>query len=125
MVAPPSMEEGQSTTRPPHYNGQFYGRWKMHMHDYINAEDTELWDVILDEPYIPTKEVKDGELTTTVVKTRKEYNEMDRKKIEKNYKAKKILVCGIGSDEYNKITACESAKEIWDCLQTAHREHNE
>ncbi|XP_049349519.1 uncharacterized protein LOC125814108 [Solanum verrucosum] len=90
------------------------------MHDYINAEDTELWDIILDGPYIPTKEVKDGELTTTVVKTRKEYNEMDRKKIEKNYKAKKILVCGIGSDEYNRISACESAKEIWDCLQTAH-----
>ncbi|XP_049406072.1 uncharacterized protein LOC125869660 [Solanum stenotomum] len=90
------------------------------MHDYINAEDTELWDIILDGPYIPTKEVKDGELTTTVVKTRKEYNEMDRKKIEKNYKAKKILVCGIGSDEYNRISAYESAKEIWDCLQTAH-----
>lgn len=41
------------------------------MHDYINVEDTELWDVILDRPYIPTNEVKDGELTTTVVKTRK------------------------------------------------------
>jgi len=57
--------------------------------------------VILDGPYIPTKEVKYGELTTTIVKTRKVYNEADKKKIEKNYKAKKILVCGIGSDEYN------------------------
>ncbi|XP_049361978.1 uncharacterized protein LOC125826663 [Solanum verrucosum] len=90
------------------------------MHDYINAEDTELWDIILDGPYIPVKEVKDGETTTSMVKTRKEYNEADRKKIEKNYKAKKILVCGIGAEEYNRISACESAKEIWDCLQTAH-----
>ncbi|XP_049405388.1 uncharacterized protein LOC125868860 [Solanum stenotomum] len=90
------------------------------MHDYINAEDIELWDIILDGPYIPTKEMKDGELTTTVVKTKKDYNEADMKKIEKNYKAKKILVCEIGAYEYNRISACETAKEIWDCLQTAH-----
>ncbi|XP_049399696.1 uncharacterized protein LOC125863713 [Solanum stenotomum] len=120
MAAPPNMEEGQSSTRPPRFNGQYYDWWKNRMHDYINTEDTELWDIILDGPYIPTKEVKVGELTTTIVKTRKEYNEMDRKKIEKNYKAKKILVCGIGSDEYNRISACKSAKEIWNCLQIAH-----
>lgn len=90
------------------------------MHDYINVEDTELWDVILDRPYIPTTEVKDGELTKTIIKTRKEYNETDRKKIEKNYKAKKILVCGINSDEYNIIFVCETTKEIWDYLQIAH-----
>lgn len=82
------------------------------MHDYINAENTELWDIILDGLYISIKEVNDGELTTTVVKTRKEYNETDRKKIEKNYKAKKILVCGIGVDEYNRISACETAKDL-------------
>ena len=41
------------------------------MHDYINVEDSELWDVILDGPYVPMKEVKDGSLTIFVVKTRK------------------------------------------------------
>ena len=46
------------------------------MHDYINAEDAELWDVILDEPYIYLKEVKVRELTTTMVKTRKVYSEV-------------------------------------------------
>ena len=40
--------------------------------------------------------------------------------MKKNYKAKKILVCGIGADEYNWISACESTKDIWDCLQTAY-----
>ena len=42
------------------------------------------------------------------------------KKIEKGFKAKTLLVCGIGPDEYNRVSACESAKEIWDCLLTAH-----
>ncbi|WMV08056.1 hypothetical protein MTR67_001441 [Solanum verrucosum] len=120
MATPPSLEEGQSTTKPPRFNGQFYGWWKIHMHDYINVEDIELWDVILDGPYIPTKDVLDGDLTKVIPKTRREYNEADKKKIEKNYNANKLLVCGIGPDEYNRISTCEMAKEIWDCLKTAH-----
>ena len=48
------------------------------------------------------------------------YDEADRKKIEKGFKAKTLLVCGIGPDEYNRVSACESAKEILDCLKTAH-----
>ncbi|XP_075083428.1 uncharacterized protein LOC107775971 [Nicotiana tabacum] len=58
--------------------------------------------------------------SVTVPKTRKEYNDDDRKAIEKNFRAKTILVCGIGPDEYNKISACQSTKEIWEALQTAH-----
>ncbi|XP_070014859.1 uncharacterized protein [Nicotiana sylvestris] len=34
--------------------------------------------------------------------------------------SKKILVCGIDPDKYNRISACQSAKEIWEDLQTAH-----
>lgn len=62
------------------------------MPDYINAEDSDLQNVLLDGPYIPLKQVKDGAVTTYAVKTRKEYSEANRKKIEKNFKAKKILV---------------------------------
>ena len=32
----------------------------------------------------------------------------------------KLLVYGIGQDEFNRFSACESAKEIWDFLDTAH-----
>ncbi|XP_069148277.1 uncharacterized protein [Solanum lycopersicum] len=52
--------------------------------------------------------------------SRKKYDEADRKKIEKGIKAKTLLVCGIGPDEYSRVSACESAKEIWDCLKTTH-----
>ncbi|XP_075096473.1 uncharacterized protein LOC142174554 [Nicotiana tabacum] len=118
MVAPPNFEEGQSTYIPPRFNGQYYRWWKTRMHDFIIAEDSELWDVICDGPYVPTKKV--GDLAMTVPKMRKEYNNADRKAVEKKFRAKKILVCGIGPDEYNRISACQSAKEIWEALQTAH-----
>ncbi|XP_070037114.1 uncharacterized protein [Nicotiana tomentosiformis] len=32
----------------------------------------------------------------------------------------KFLSIGIRADEYNRITSCQSAKEIWEALQTAH-----
>ncbi|XP_070032693.1 uncharacterized protein [Nicotiana tomentosiformis] len=82
------------------------------------AEDSELWDVICDRPYVPTKNV--GEPAVMVPKTRKEYNDADRKVVEKNFRTKKILVCGIGPDKYNQISACQSAKEICEALQMAH-----
>ena len=48
------------------------------------------------------KEVKYGSLTTFMFKTRKDLLRLIEKKYENNYKAKKILVCGIGADEYNR-----------------------
>ncbi|XP_075095474.1 uncharacterized protein LOC142173733 [Nicotiana tabacum] len=88
------------------------------MHDFIVAEDSKLWDVIYDGPFVPIK--TSGDPAVTIPKTRKKFNGVDRKAIEKNFRAKKILVCGIGLDEYNKILACQSTKEIWGTLQTTH-----
>ena len=58
-------------------------------------------------------EEKDGEKTRLVPNPRQKYDEADRKKIEKGYKEKTLLVCGIGPDEFNRVLACDSAKEIW------------
>nr|XP_009781946.1 PREDICTED: uncharacterized protein LOC104230768 [Nicotiana sylvestris] len=110
MAPPPNFEEGQSTYRPPKFNRQYYGWWKTRMHDFIMAEDSELWDVICDSPYIPTKNARD--LPLTMPKTIKEYADANRKTVDKNFRAKKILVCGIRLDKYNRISACETAKEI-------------
>ena len=63
------------------------------------AEDSELWDIVLDGPHISTMVVKDGEITKDIPKTQKQYNEADQKKIEKSYKAKKLLISGIGAEE--------------------------
>ncbi|XP_075109047.1 uncharacterized protein LOC142180850 [Nicotiana tabacum] len=82
------------------------------------AKDSEIWDVICDGPHVPMKKL--GETRPIVLKDRKEYSDIDRKSVEKNYRAKKILVYSIGPDEYNRVSACDSAKEIWEVLQIAH-----
>ncbi|XP_049406335.1 uncharacterized protein LOC125870004 [Solanum stenotomum] len=60
------------------------------------AKDSELWDIVLDGPFIPTTEVNDREITKVVQKI-----------------ANSV-------EEFNCISASESAKEIWDCLKIAY-----
>ncbi|XP_070025962.1 uncharacterized protein [Nicotiana sylvestris] len=102
MAALPNFEEGQSTYRPPRFNGQYYGWWKTRMHDFIMAEDSELWDVICDGPHIPMKKL--GETGPMVLKNRKEYSDINRKAIEKNFRAKKILE--------SKVNVITKAKDL-------------
>lgn len=49
-------------------------------------------DIIFDGTHVSIKEVKEGE-------RKKELDDEDRRNIEKNYKAKKLLLCSIGPDE--------------------------
>ena len=43
-------------------------------------EDSELWEIFLDGPFIPMIEEKDGENTRLVPKPRWKYDEADRNK---------------------------------------------
>lgn len=88
------------------------------MMDFIIGENHDLWNILLDGPTIPMKLGEDGK--TQVPKGRLEFDDNDKINVQNNAKAKKILICGIGPDEYNRISPCTTAKEIWDTLQTAH-----
>ncbi|XP_070013538.1 uncharacterized protein [Nicotiana sylvestris] len=87
------------------------------MKDHIIEEDYELWDIVTDGPLATTMKNEEG---VVVPKTRADCIAEDLKKWEKNAKAKKWFVCGLGPDEYSRIQSCTTAKEIWDTLQVAH-----
>ena len=95
-----------------------YGWWKNRMMDHLLEKNPDLCGIVLDGPTIPMKNGFDG--TTQVAKDRKEWNAADKLAIQNNSKAKKILICEIGPDEYNRISSCQDAKAIWETLQTAH-----
>lgn len=56
---------------------------------------------------------------------RLEYNVEDKLALERNTKAKKILICGFRPDEYSTISSCTNKKEIWDALQITHERTNQ
>ncbi|XP_070017058.1 uncharacterized protein [Nicotiana sylvestris] len=87
------------------------------MRYHIIGEDYELWDIVTDGPLATTKKNAEG---VDVPKTRADCTAKDLKKWEKNVKAKKWLICGLGLDDYNRIQSCTTSKEIWDTLQVAH-----
>ena len=92
------------------------------MENYIQAEDYELWMLIVNGPYIPVKLTTNGK---TVPKEPKEFNSYDFRKMEKNAKAKKLLYFGLGPDEYTRISEWETVKDIWNALQIAHEGTNQ
>ena len=53
-----SLSEGQSTNRPPIFNGTNYNYWNNRMRIYIQSVDYELWRIIVRGPRTPTTKVE-------------------------------------------------------------------
>lgn len=118
MAAPPTEHERSTQTRPSLFNGMYYDWWKKRMIYHLIGESADLWNVILDSPTIIMKLSADGK--DVVPKERREQDVADKIAIQNNVKARKVLVCGIGLDDYNRISSCQDAKQIWETLQTDH-----
>ena len=116
-----TYSEGQSSNRPPCFNGSNYAYWKNRMRIYMIAQDFDLWQLVVNGPHIPIKIVDNVEIEKTV----EEYNDIDKRLIKMNANAMNILYCGLDPNEYNRISSCESAKEIWDKLEVAHEGTNQ
>lgn len=65
--------------------------------------------------------MKDGPTPNSQVpKKHSEWDATKKLAIQNNAKVKKILICGIGPDKYNRVSLCQDAMAIWDTLQVAH-----
>ncbi|GAV61604.1 hypothetical protein CFOL_v3_05131 [Cephalotus follicularis] len=85
------------------------------MSTFIQSIDYDLWDMIvfgleLSRDYISNPRIK--------------FNEKEKEMLKLNAKAKHIIFCALSSNEFDRISSCESAKEIWDMLENFHEEKN-
>ncbi|VFQ76179.1 unnamed protein product [Cuscuta campestris] len=109
--------EGQSTSRPPLFDGTNYTYWKEWMRIYIRSTNFELWLVIKNGEEMPMKKV--GE--KLVPKTEDEFDAEDVKKVENYAKAINMLYCAVNPVDYRKISCCTIAKEMWDKLEVTYK----
>lgn len=116
-----SLEEGQSINRPPLFNGINYNYWKNRMKIYVQSVDYELWRIIMNGPKIPTKRIN----TVEVAKSESEWNDDDLKIMQANAKAINVLYYALDTLEFNRISSCESAKEIWNKLELTYEGTNQ
>ena len=83
---------------------------------YLESLDLEVWKTILFGYTFPTKDVDGGKIR----KTLDEYNEEESRNFQLNSRAIYILVCAMDRNEYNRISQCKTAKEIWRILEITH-----
>ncbi|XP_021300486.1 uncharacterized protein LOC110428890, partial [Herrania umbratica] len=75
-------------------------------------------DVITDRPFIPsTINVMTNEM---IPKPRPEWNEVETKKVQTNFKAINTLHCALTPTELNKVSRCTTAKKVWEKLRIIH-----
>ncbi|GAV69353.1 UBN2 domain-containing protein [Cephalotus follicularis] len=89
---------------------------------FIQSLDYNLWDLIVDGPNLPTIRSESGDF---IPKHRNTYNDDDRRRIQMNAKAKHIIICAINSSEFNRVSSCNSAKEILDRLEVTYEGTNQ
>ena len=114
-------QEGHSIVRPLLFNGEDYAYWKTRMRLFVQANDYQVWRIIMNGPLIPTKKIDDSE----VPKEEWEWDEKDTKMAQLNAKAMHTLFCALGPDEYKRVSLCDNAKEMWDKLAITHEGTNQ
>ena len=72
--------EGHSTNRPPLFDGSNYQFWSNRMSIFIRTYDYEMWDVVLDGPYVSIKTKVKSEVLEPKIKS--EWIELEIKKFK-------------------------------------------
>ncbi|GAV76387.1 UBN2 domain-containing protein [Cephalotus follicularis] len=88
---------------------------------FLQSLDYQLWHIIVNGPRMPTRTI-DGVVSP---KPENEYNDNDFRMLQLNSKAKHVLFCAVGPNEFNRISSCDSAKQIWDLLEVTYEGTNQ
>ena len=110
--------ERHSTNIPLLFDGSNYQFWSNRMSIFIRSYDYEIWDVVLNGPYVPMKTNTVSEESKP--KFRSEWTKVEVKKVQVNFKAINTLHCALNPTEFNRISTCKTTKKIWDKLKVTH-----
>ncbi|GAV70155.1 DUF4219 domain-containing protein [Cephalotus follicularis] len=112
--------EGFSISRPLLFDGNNYSFWKTTMTIFLQSLDYQLWNIIFNGPRVPTRVVEGVES----IKPENEFNDNNFRMLQLNPKAKHVLFCTVGSNEFNRISCCDSAKQMWHLLEITYKGTN-
>ena len=85
-----TFREGQSTTRPPFFDGNDYPYQKTMMRIYLQALDYEIQEVVCDGSFMPKIKNKVGD---DIPKPSSQWSELEKRKMSLNSKAMNALFC--------------------------------
>jgi len=87
----------------------------------MESIDMGIWDAVVSGPFIPMQVVKDE----TVKKPWSDWSESERKKAQYDSLAKNTITSALNTDEFFRVSQCNSAKEMWEVLEVTHEGTND
>ena len=105
--------EGQSIVRPPMFNGE-YAYWKNRMKIFLKTIDE--WNIVETGYRTPTIVVDNQEIE----KTMDQWTDLENKLQNANAKAMNSIICSLDHIEFNRVSHCLTAQEIWHILEVTH-----
>ena len=83
---------------------------------YLSSVDYDVWDIIEAGYKSPTITVGD----TEIPKPKDRWDANDKRLKTTNAKAMNVLICALDKNEFNRISHCKTAQEIWHTLEVTH-----
>ncbi|GJU74552.1 hypothetical protein Tco_1265957 [Tanacetum coccineum] len=105
--------------RPPLFESDGFIYWKNRFETYVKSKDPDLWHIITHGDFPPIQnnpKTKNDE----IVPFDKQNDDL-KKKLAKNNEAKMVIYNALPRKEYERISMCQTAKEIWDTLLITHQ----
>ncbi|XP_033515984.1 uncharacterized protein [Nicotiana tomentosiformis] len=110
------FQEGRSQVRPPYFNGQHFSYCKVRMEIYAKSYDVKVWRVIKKE-YYPLPAAGKPPVDPEDID---EYTDEQMVVVQVNAKAQNLLYNAISGEEYEKVSSCDTANEMWDKLEVTY-----
>ena len=113
--------EGASINRPPLFCGVNYQFWKVRMKIFVESINKGIWDAIKNGPFIPMIENEEENFE----KPSSQWTEQKSKKAQYDCIVKNIITSALSSNEFFRVSQCETTKEMWGTLEVTHEGTND
>ncbi|MFV0960615.1 hypothetical protein QML37_29340 [Klebsiella pneumoniae] len=107
MATSSQNKEGNSAVRPPLFDGTDYAYWKVRMSIFLQSMDWEVWNIVGEKYEAPSSNFS-------------QWTNEEKKNASLNSKAMNALYCAVNKVEFNRISQCTSAHDIWHTLLVTH-----
>ena len=92
-----------SSFKPPQFDGTNFAYWKARMAIFLKSIDYVVWNMVEQEYTPPTKDYD-------------YWTNEEKKAATLDARAMNALYCAIDENEYNRISTCEIAYQVWHSL---------
>ncbi|XP_075074448.1 uncharacterized protein LOC142162046 [Nicotiana tabacum] len=111
------FQESTSQVRPSYFNGQYFSHWKVRIKVYVKAYNVKVWRVNKKGNYhLPAAAQPLANLEDI-----DSYIDEQMAVVQVNNKARNLLYNAISGEEYEKISSCDTTKEMWDKLEVTYK----